>query len=149
MDEKDCDITIDIDLINEAYSIPNYSDYQNTNLDASTSYSWGHDTSSYISTVGPSGPVGSSDSYITTSAIGSWGHTGVHIEEGADLTIGYRSLSKFMDQVEERLGILRPNVGLEGRWEQLKELRRQYQELEKDLLEKEKIMDILKDTHER
>jgi predicted nuclease with TOPRIM domain len=54
-----------------------------------------------------------------------------------------------MDQVEERLGILRPNEGLESRWEQLKELRRQYQELEKDLLEKEKIMDILKDTYER
>jgi hypothetical protein len=74
---------------------------------------------------------------------------GVHIEEGSDLTIGDRSLVKFMDQVEERLGILRPNEGLESRWDQLKELRRQYQELEKDLLEKEKIMDILKDNHER
>ena len=74
---------------------------------------------------------------------------GVHIEDGCDLTLGDRSLIKFMDQVEERLGILRPNEGLESRWEQLKELRRQYQELEKDLLEKEKIMDILKDNHER
>ena len=82
----------------------------------------------------------------------TWSNTiakGLHIEEGSDLTIGDRSLLTFMDQVEERLGILRPNEGLESRWEQLKELRRQYQELEKDLLEKEKIMDILKDTHER
>jgi hypothetical protein len=75
--------------------------------------------------------------------------SGLHIEEGRDLTIGDRSLLTFMNQVEERLGILRPNEGLESRWDQLKELRRQYQELEKDLLEKEKIMDILKDTHER
>lgn len=74
---------------------------------------------------------------------------GLHIEEGSDLTIGDRSLLTFMDQVEERLAILRPNEGLESRWEQLKELRRQYQELEKDLLEKEKIMDILKDKNER
>lgn len=75
--------------------------------------------------------------------------SGLHIEEGRDLTIGDRSLLTFMDQVEERLGILRPNEGLESRWEQLKELRRQYQQLEKDLLEKEKIIDILKDTHGR
>jgi hypothetical protein len=86
----------------------------------------------------------SSSSAWTTNA-----STGVNIAEGCDLTIGDRSLSKFMDQVEERLAILRPNEGLESRWEQLKELRRQYHELEKDLLEKEKIMDILKDTHGR
>jgi hypothetical protein len=140
------DISIDIGPTDEAYSIPDYSDCQDADLDATKILRWGHDMSPYISTVGA---VGSDDSYITTSTSGSWVPTGVHIENGSDITIGDRSLSKFMDQVEERLGILRPNEGLEGRWEQLKELRRQYQELEKDLLEKEKIMDILKDTHGR
>jgi hypothetical protein len=48
--------------------------------------------------------------------------------------------------MEERLAILRPNPTLEDRWEQLKELRRQYVEMEKDLLEKEKLMKILKET---
>jgi hypothetical protein len=114
-----------------------------------------------MSTVHIPGPYSIADTSLTgqtlTIANGSgtnaiWTNTmakGVHIEEGSDLTIGDRSLLTFMDQVEERLGILRPNEGLESRWEQLKELRRQYQELEKDLLEKEKIMNILKDKNER
>lgn len=71
----------------------------------------------------------------------------VSIPKDGDLKIGDRSLTEFMDRVEERLGILRPNEGLESRWAELKELRQRYQELEKELLEKEKIMDILKDKH--
>ena len=156
MDEKDySDISIDIDLINGAYGTTDYFDYQDsissTDLDAININDWGFDMSSYTIT---SSGAGSSGIYIdgaaTTSA--SWATsvgTGIQIEKGHDLTIGDRSLSEFMDQVEERLGILRPNEGLENRWDQLKELRRQYQELEKDLLEKEKIMNILKDNHGR
>lgn len=90
----------------------------------------------------------------TISNSGSFGDSkvllnndGVHIKEGADLTIGGASLSDFMRKVEDRLGILRPNEGLEERWEELKNLRRQYEALEKDLLEKEKIMEILKDKN--
>jgi hypothetical protein len=55
-------------------------------------------------------------------------------------------MKEFMTKMEERLSILVPNPGLEDRWEQLKELRTQYLELEKDLLEKEKIMKILKES---
>ena len=47
-------------------------------------------------------------------------------------------------KLEERLAILHPNEKLEEKWEKLKELRKQYQELEADILEKEKIMEILK-----
>jgi hypothetical protein len=53
-------------------------------------------------------------------------------------------LSDAIEKIEERLGILNPNPALEDRWDKLKELRKQYMELEKDLLEKEKIMEILK-----
>jgi hypothetical protein len=42
------------------------------------------------------------------------------------------------------LGILRPNEELESRWDQLKELRKQYVALEKDLIEKEKMWELLK-----
>ena len=157
MDKKDYnDISIDIDLINGAYGTTDYFDYQDsassTDLDAININDWGFDMSSYTITSGAVGAAGDSSIYIDTSSYPSWTTsvgTGIQIEEGHDLTIGDRSLSKFMDQVEERLGILRPNKGLESRWDQLKELRRQYQELEKDLLEKEKIMDILKDNYER
>lgn len=69
---------------------------------------------------------------------------GVKIKEDGDLKIGDRSLKDFMDRVEDRLAILHPNEALEDKWEQLKDLRRQYEALEKDILEKEKIMEILK-----
>lgn len=64
--------------------------------------------------------------------------------DSPDIKLGDRSLRDFMDKVEERLGILRPNEALEERWEKLKDLRRQYNELEKELIEKEKMWDILK-----
>jgi hypothetical protein len=70
---------------------------------------------------------------------------GMQIKEGGDIKIGGKSLSEAIDKIEERLGILNPNPELEERWGQLKELRKQYIELEKDLLEKEKLMKILKE----
>lgn len=71
--------------------------------------------------------------------------SGLTMKDGADIKIGDKSLTEAIGKIEERLGILKPNDGLEERWEQLRELRRQYMELEKDLLEKEKIMKILKE----
>jgi len=71
---------------------------------------------------------------------------GMKIKEGGDITIGGKSLSEAIEKIEERLGILHPNPKLEERWEKLKELRQQYIEMEKDLLEKEKLMKILKEA---
>lgn len=71
--------------------------------------------------------------------------TGVNIKDNCDIKIGERSLKDFMDRVEDRLAILHPKPELEEKWENLKNLRRQYEELEKDILEKEKIMKILKE----
>lgn len=71
---------------------------------------------------------------------------GISMEKGSDIKIGGKSLVDAIEKIEERLAILKPNPALEDRWDQLKELRRQYQELEKELLEKEKMWDILKKT---
>jgi len=71
---------------------------------------------------------------------------GMKIKEGGDITIGGKSLSDAIEKIEERLGILNPNPALEERWDQLKELRQQYIEMERDLLEKEKLMKILKEA---
>lgn len=88
---------------------------------------------------------GSSDYSITSgSSYVNIDADGVKIREGGDIKVGDKSLTKAIEAIEERLGILHPNPALEDKWEQLKELRRQYVELEKDILEKEKIMDILK-----
>ena len=72
--------------------------------------------------------------------------SGLAMKKGADIKIGGKSLTEAIEKIEQRLGILNPNPELEDRWEQLKELRTQYLELEKDLLEKEKIMKILKES---
>lgn len=69
---------------------------------------------------------------------------GITMKEGSDIKIGDKSLLDTITKLEERLAILKPNEALEDRWEQLKELRRQYMELEKELLEKEKMWEILK-----
>jgi hypothetical protein len=69
---------------------------------------------------------------------------GITMEPQADIKIGDRSLKEFMDSVEQRLGILRPNPELEEKWENLKGLRKAYMDLEAEILEKEKMWNILK-----
>jgi hypothetical protein len=61
-----------------------------------------------------------------------------------DLKVKGKSLADAIDNIEKRLAILHPNKELEERWEQLKALGEQYRELEKDILEKEKIWEIIK-----
>jgi hypothetical protein len=96
------------------------------------------------------------NSNYNTATNGSWSNAtstanvnidsnGLTMKAGTDIIIDGRSLSKSIDAIEERLGILNPNPDLEARWEQLRDLRKQYIDLEKDLLEKEKLMKILKE----
>ena len=63
--------------------------------------------------------------------------------EGA-VKIGGKDLAKTLDKIEEKLAILHPNEELEKRWGQLRDLRKQYMDLEKELLHKEEMWDILK-----
>lgn len=67
----------------------------------------------------------------------------VDAEFEGDLKIKGVNLTARLDAIEERLGILRPNNDLEGKWEKLKALGDEYRTLEKDILEKEKIWDLL------
>lgn len=61
-----------------------------------------------------------------------------------DIKIKGVNLTERLDDIEKRLGILRPNNDLEGRWEKLKELGEEYRKLEKEILEKEQVWDLLK-----
>ena len=116
-------ITLDPSIWNSTVTLPNsYTISSGT----SSTLSWNDTYSSY-------------NSYTTNITA-----DGITMKEGADIKIGSKSLTEAIEKIEERLGILRPNPELEGRWEQLKDLRRQYQELEKELLEKEKMWKILK-----
>ena len=122
--------------------------------------SMGTDTITLNNTLWSGGSITSPYTYTTnvTSGAGTynWNNTtlssttvhidadGLTMKEGADIKIGGKSLTKAIEQIEERLGILHPNPALEDRWDKLKELRQQYVEMERDLLEKEKLMKILK-----
>jgi hypothetical protein len=86
--------------------------------------------------------ITTSDTSISNVNISS---NGITMKEDTDIKLGERSLKDFMDRVEEHLAILKPAPELEDKWDQLKALRNQYEALKADILEKEKIMKILKD----
>ena len=121
-------ITIDSSLWNNSITVPN-----------------GGYTIGTSSTTVPYTYTTTGTSFYQTDTAVQINADGMQIKEGGDIKIGGKSLSEAIDKIEERLGILNPNPELEDRWDQLKELRKQYIELEKDLLEKEKLMKILKE----
>lgn len=104
---------------------------------------------------------GSTDGYVYTttgtgidtitisdwSNINSWNNS-LEVKGDAnfegDVKIKGKSLIESLEKIEEKLAILRPNEELEEKWDKLRELRKQYMELEKEILEKEKVWDILK-----
>jgi hypothetical protein len=61
-----------------------------------------------------------------------------------NVTLKGKSLIEMFEKIEERLAILHTNPKLEDRWDELKELGKRYKELEQELLEKEKVWNILK-----
>ena len=61
-----------------------------------------------------------------------------------DVKIKGKSLVESLEKIEEKLAILHPNEELEEKWEQLRGLRKMYMDLEKEIIEKEKVWGILK-----
>jgi len=111
-----------------------------------TLWSGGTTTSPYTyTTIGTSG-AGTYNWNNTTPTTVQINTDGLTMADGTDITVGGKSLTKAIEQIEERLCILHPNPALEERWDQLKELRQQYIEMERDLLEKDKLMKILKEA---
>lgn len=72
----------------------------------------------------------------------------IHVQGDAvfegDITWQGRNMREWFESVESRLAILQPNIKLEVEWSELAELRMRYLELERKLLEKQQIFDILK-----
>ena len=61
-----------------------------------------------------------------------------------DVKVRGVSLDERLNAIEERLGILRPNNDLEGKWEKLKKLGEEYRQMEREILEQENMWNILK-----
>ena len=62
----------------------------------------------------------------------------------ADLEINGKSLTTWMERVEERLNILTPNPELEKEWDELRRLGERYRKLEKKCKEKTEVWNKLK-----
>lgn len=56
--------------------------------------------------------------------------------ENADIVVNGQSLMTMMQQIQERLNILTVNAELETEWDELRELGRQYRELEQHIKDK-------------
>ena len=65
-------------------------------------------------------------------------------EFDGEVTIKGKNLNDTLERIEEKLAILRPNEELEEKWENLRALRKAYKELEAEIIEKERVWDILK-----
>ena len=64
--------------------------------------------------------------------------------ENADILINGKSIMKTLEGIEQRLGMLCPNPTLEAEWNELCELGQAYRKLEAQLLEKNKMWEVLK-----
>ena len=76
--------------------------------------------------------------------------TGLEVNGNAnfagEVTIKGKNLSDVLENIEKRLAILHPNPELEEKWEHLRGLREAYVELEREIIEKEKMWSKLKAT---
>jgi hypothetical protein len=122
--------------------------------------SWSEYNMSDLNATWLSGGSGGSGYTYTTTGTGAgvvtspWIATGTNAsntlsvkgdaEFDGDITVKGRSLAEFMESVEQRLNILRPNPDLEAEWDQLRALGEQYRELEQQLKEKSRMWDTLK-----
>lgn len=99
-------------------------------------------------TVDPSASPG----YLYTTAItgasngASWTQPAPKLTlngEDADIEINGVSLTETLKGLQDRLNILRPNEDLESRWEELRQARERYQQLEREIIEKERAWNAL------
>lgn len=81
---------------------------------------------------------------VTSSYVQNNVPNGLQLSEDADIKIGNVSLMDTLNTINSRLAILQVNPELEERWAELKELGEKYRELEKEIVGKEKVWNILK-----
>lgn len=133
-------------------------DYSTNNLNSGYTITTGAGSSGYggynITTGTPNVTLGGAGQILTTGTNGlawsDWGtsNSGLKVNGDAefdgDVKIKGKSLNETLENIEKRLNILRPNPELEEKWDQLRDLGEKYRELEADIIEKQKMWDILK-----
>lgn len=145
--------TIDLgSLANLAPPTYNYGSYTYPNGVSSISIAGsGSSTSIYTSPSIPTITL-SPNTYTT----GSWPTSPLTVHDGTkgitvkgdteiegNLKVNGVNLGEMLSKIQDQLAIYQPAPELEEKWEQLRDLARQYKELVADIKEKEKIWDIL------
>lgn len=89
--------------------------------------------------------VGPGNVLVSNDKSSTWAPSNIpnDLEVSGKLIVGGKNIIELFSKIEERLAILHTNPELESRWEQLKALKEQYQALEQELIEKEKMWEIL------
>lgn len=59
------------------------------------------------------------------------------------LKVNGKDIGESLEKIEEHLAILKPDPALEERWEELRNLRNEYEALKQSIMEKEKLYEIL------
>jgi hypothetical protein len=102
------------------------------------------------------GGVGGSNGSLTTGigAGADWSTTNtLHVPTSgrmelrgnqADIVINGVSLNDTLQLIQDRLNMLQPNRELEADWDQLRAIGEQYRDLEKQLMEKQRVWDLLR-----
>jgi hypothetical protein len=105
---------------------------------------WGNVGTPYTYTTGAPGTISSGGNWTTYNNQPQVLKVAGDAVFDGEVTIRGVKLDERLNAIEERLGILRPNNALEGKWEKLKALGDEYRKLEQEILEGESIWDILK-----
>ena len=105
---------------------------------------WGNVGTPYTYTTSAPGTISAGGNWTTYNNQPSIMKVECDAEFKGEVTIRGVKLDDRLTAIEERLGILRPNNDLEGKWEKLKALGEEYRKLEQEILEGENIWDILK-----
>jgi hypothetical protein len=131
----------DITLTLTSGSVDSWSEYNMSDLNATWLTGASGSNGYTYTTTG----TGAGNPWITTDTLNqnSLSVKG-DAEFDGEVTVKGRSLSEFMESVEQRLNILRPNPDLEAEWDQLRALGEQYRELERQLTEKSQMWATLK-----
>ena len=103
----------------------------------------------YVYTTNTTMPLGN----ITLGNTSPWNASAIAVNQSggmelrgdnADIKINGKSMTAWMEKVEERLNILTPNPELEKEWDDLRRLGERYRKLEKKCKEKSQMWETLK-----
>lgn len=130
-------------LSNVPTTIPTWQDMSTSAIDTITLTSSGNITTANpvfsIGSTGISDTISQHTFHVNGNAVieGDLKLRGISVHDQITM------ISDKLESIDERLAILRPNPELEERWDQLRLLRQQYMELERELIEQNLVFDVL------